>query len=71
MALPAALAGGAVASTGASATASTPISATTKLYVAIPGRDLPRVAAELATIMTANNTLADYHRARCTSLATE
>ena len=48
MALPAALAGGTIASTGASATASTPTSATTSSTSSSPGGTWPRVAASLA-----------------------
>jgi uncharacterized protein (DUF169 family) len=71
VALPAALAGGAVASTGCIGNRVYTDLGDDELYVAIPGRDLPRVAAELATITAANTTLSDYHRARRTSLATE
>jgi uncharacterized protein (DUF169 family) len=35
-----------------------------ELYVAVPGRDLERVAAEVETIVAANSKLADYHRGR-------
>jgi uncharacterized protein (DUF169 family) len=35
-----------------------------ELYVALPGRDVPRVVAELATITAANTTLAGYHTRR-------
>ena len=41
-----------------------------ELHVTVPGRDLARIVAELATIVSANDTLADYHRARRRSLAT-
>ncbi len=71
MALPAALAGGLVASTGCIGNRVYTDLGDDEMYVAIPGRDLPRVTAELATITSANATLADYHRARRTSLATE
>jgi hypothetical protein len=37
----------------------------------VAGRDLPRVAAEMSTIMSANDALADYHRERRRTLATE
>ncbi len=39
-----------------------------ELYVALPGPDLERVAAELNTIREANATLTDYHRNRLVSL---
>jgi hypothetical protein len=35
-----------------------------ELYVALPGRDVPRVVAELATITAANTALAEYHTRR-------
>jgi len=41
------------------------------LLLEAAGRDLARVAAELATILSANDTLADYHRGRRRTLATE
>jgi len=39
--------------------------------VALPGQELPRVVAELATIAAANATLTDYHTRRRAELATE
>jgi hypothetical protein len=42
-----------------------------ELDVALPGRDVARVADELATILAANDTLAGYHRDRRRALATE
>lgn len=42
-----------------------------ELYVAIPGKDLNRVAQEIETIAAANAQLAEYHAARRQSLATE
>ena len=71
MALPAALAGGTIASTACIGNRVYTDLGDDELYVAIPGRDLARVAGELTTIIAANTTLADYHRARRTSLATE
>jgi uncharacterized protein (DUF169 family) len=35
-----------------------------ELYVALPGRDVPRVVAELGTITAANTALAEYHTRR-------
>jgi uncharacterized protein (DUF169 family) len=35
-----------------------------ELYVALPGREVPRVVAELGTITAANATLAEYHTRR-------
>jgi hypothetical protein len=40
-----------------------------ELYVTVPGRDLARIVAELATTVSANDTLSDYHRGRRRSLA--
>jgi uncharacterized protein (DUF169 family) len=71
MALPAALAGGAVASTGCIGNRVYTDLGDDELYVAVPGRDLVRVAGELASIIAANDTLAGYHRERRAALATE
>jgi uncharacterized protein (DUF169 family) len=71
MALPAALGGGAVASTGCIGNRVYTDLGDDELYVVVAGRDLPRVAAELATITSANAALADYHRERRRTLATE
>ena len=71
MALPAALAQGVLASTGCVGNRVYTDLGDDELYVAIPGRDLARVAAELTTIIAANDTLASYHRQRRTALATE
>ena len=71
MALPAALAGGAVASTGCIGNRIYTGAGDDELYVAVPGRDLARVADEAETIAKANAALADYHRGRRASLATE
>ena len=71
MALPAALAGGAVASTGCIGNRVYTGTGDDELYVAVPGRDLPRVAEEAETIAKANAALADYHKGRRASLASE
>jgi uncharacterized protein (DUF169 family) len=71
MALPAALAGGAVASAGCIGNRIYTDLGDDELYVAVPGRDVVRVADELATIIAANDTLAGYHRDRRRALATE
>jgi len=71
MALPAALAGGTIASTACIGNRVYTDLGDDELYVAIPGRDLARVAAGLTTILSANDTLADYHRGRRRTLATE
>ncbi len=71
MAVPAALAGGAVASAGCIGNRIYTDLGDDELYVAVPGRDVARVADELATIIAANDTLAGYHRDRRRALATE
>jgi len=71
MALPAALGGGAVASTGCIGNRVYTGAGDDELYVAVAGKNIARVAAEAATIAAANTALADYHRGRRTSLATE
>jgi uncharacterized protein (DUF169 family) len=70
MALPAALAGGAVASTGCTGNRVYTDLGDDELYVAVPGPALERVAAEVATIVAANEALASYHRERRRTLAT-
>ena len=64
MSLPAALAHGVVASTGCVGNRVYADIGESDLYVTVPGKDLSRVAQALQTIMTANATLADYHRQR-------
>jgi uncharacterized protein (DUF169 family) len=71
MALPAALAGGAVASTGCIGNRVYTDLGDDELYVVVAGRDVERLAAELAPIVAANDTLAAYHRDRRRALATE
>ncbi|HEY7516972.1 MAG TPA: DUF169 domain-containing protein [Methylomirabilota bacterium] len=71
MALPAALAGGAVASTGCIGNRVYTDVSDDELYVAVPGKDLARVADEVGTISHANSTLADYHRERRRTLTRE
>jgi uncharacterized protein (DUF169 family) len=70
MALPAVLTGGAVASTGCIGNRVYTDLGDDELYVAVAGRDLERAAAELATIVSANEALAGYHRERRGTLAT-
>jgi hypothetical protein len=69
MALPAALAGGAVASTGCIGNRVYTGVSDDELYVVVPGRDLTRVVDEVATIAQANAALSDYHRDRRRALA--
>ena len=71
MALPAAVSGGSVASTGCIGNRVYTDLGDDELYVAMPGRDVGRIVAELAPIVTANAMLADYHRGRRAALATE
>ena len=71
MALPAALASGTIASTACIGNRVYTDLGDDELYVTIPGRDLDRIVAELDTIVKANNTLADYHRGRRSTLATQ
>ena len=71
MALPAALTGGAVASTGCIGNRVYTDLGEDELYVVIPGRDMVRVASSLAAIISANESLATYHRDRRRALATE
>jgi uncharacterized protein (DUF169 family) len=69
MALPAALSGGAVASTGCIGNRVYTGAGEDELYVAVAGRDVSRVADEAETIAKANAALADYHRGRRAELA--
>lgn len=71
MAIPAALSHGAVASTGCIGNRVYTDLGEDELYVAVPGKDLQRIADEAATIATANARLAEYHRGRRRELATE
>lgn len=64
MALPAALAHGAVTSTGCVGNRVYTDLGEDELYVAIPGSALPGVADEAVTIASANAKLADYHQGR-------
>jgi uncharacterized protein (DUF169 family) len=70
MALPAALAQGVLASAGCVGNRVYTDLGDDELYMAIPGRALAPLVAELDTISTANATLRDYHRRRRTDLAT-
>jgi uncharacterized protein (DUF169 family) len=71
MALPAALAGGVVASTGCIGNRVYTDLGEDELYVAVPGKDVAKVADEIRTIADANATLSEYHRGRRQALATE
>jgi uncharacterized protein (DUF169 family) len=71
MTLPAALAHGVVANTGCIGNRVYTDLGEDELYVAVPGKDLRRIAEEAETIVAANATLSEYHRARRQALATE
>lgn len=71
MALPVALARGVVASAGCIGNRVYTDIEDDELYVAVPGKDVARIAEEVGTIAEANARLLGYHRARRQSLATE
>ena len=64
MILPAALSRGTVASTACIGNRVYTELGEGELYVAVPGRDLVRIAGETAVVRSANATLLDYHEAR-------
>jgi uncharacterized protein (DUF169 family) len=68
MAIPAALSQGTVASSGCIGNRIYTGLGDDEMYVAAPGRDLERIAAEIATIASANAQLAEYHRGRLQTL---
>lgn len=71
MALPLAMDKGVIATTGCIGNRVYTDISDDELYLAIPAKDLPRVADETATIISANSKLAEYHRGRREALATE
>jgi len=71
MALPAALAQGVVVSTGCIGNRVYTDLGEDELYVAVPGKDLARIADEVETVAAANAKLSEYHRGRRQGLATE
>lgn len=71
MALPAALAFGVVSSTGCIGNRVYTDVGEDELYVAVPGKDLAKIAEEARTIAAANAKLSEYHRERRRTLATE
>ncbi len=71
MALPAALASGVVASTGCVGNRMYTDLGEDELYLAVPGKDLARLAEAVQTVADANARLAEYHRGRREALATE
>jgi uncharacterized protein (DUF169 family) len=70
MALPIAVAQGTVMSTGCIGNRVYTDLGEDELYVAVPGKDLAKIAAEIQTIASANAQLLEYHRARRAQLAT-
>jgi len=64
MALPAALANGAVTSSGCIGNRIYTEIGDDELYVVLRGTDLEKIAGEIDTIYTANQTLTEYHRER-------
>ena len=70
MALPAALALGSVVSVGCIGNRVYTDVGEDELYVVVPGRDLPKIAAEIETIAGANAKLTEYHRDRRATLST-
>ena len=70
MALPAALALGSVVSVGCIGNRVYTDVGEDELYVVVPGRDLPKIAAETETIAGANAKLTEYHRERRATLST-
>jgi len=70
MALPAALAGGVVASTACVGNRVYTDIGEDEIYVVVPGKDLSKVAEEVQTIVEANAKLSEYHQGRRLALAT-
>src|ERR1700752_2574731 len=70
MAIPAAMAKGAITSSGCVGNRVYTDLPDGELYAMVPGRDLERVADELETIASANAKLHEYHRSRRTELST-
>jgi uncharacterized protein (DUF169 family) len=71
MSIPAALPGGVVGSTGCVGNRVYTEIDDDELYVAIAGKDLEKVVAELATIINANDDLREYHEMRKKALSRE
>ena len=71
MAIPAALATGAVTSSGCIGNRVYTDLADGELYSMVPGKDLERVADELETIASANAKLHEYHRSRRQEISTQ
>jgi uncharacterized protein (DUF169 family) len=71
MAIPAALQGGAVVSSGCIGNRVYTDIGEDELYVVLRGSDLERVAGEIDTIASANQTLTEYHQERKRTLTAE
>lgn len=71
MAIPAAMAKGAVASSGCMGNRVYTDLADGELYSMVPGKDLERIADELDTIASANAKLHEYHRSRRQEISTQ
>ena len=71
MAIPAAMAKGAVTSSGCIGNRVYTDLADGELYSMVPGKDLERVADELETITSANAELHEYHRSRRQEISTQ
>jgi uncharacterized protein (DUF169 family) len=71
MAIPAAMAKGAVTSSGCIGNRVYTDLADGELYSIVPGKDLERVAEELETIASANAKLHEYHRSRRQEISTQ
>jgi uncharacterized protein (DUF169 family) len=71
MALPAAMAHGAVMSTACIGNRIYTGLDMSELVVAVPGKDLTKILNEIETVASANAQLAEYHRGRREALATE
>jgi uncharacterized protein (DUF169 family) len=69
MAIPAALSGGIASSLGCIGNRVYTDVPDDQLYTVVSGRDLLAIAEELVTIVSANETLAEYHRGRRATLA--
>jgi uncharacterized protein (DUF169 family) len=71
MAVPAALAGSLVAGSGCIGNRIYTGLGDDELYVAVPGKEIDRIADELDTIAGANQKLTEYHQARVATLRAE
>ena len=71
MAIPAAMAKGAITSSGCIGNRVYTDLAEGELYAMVPGKDLESVANELETIASANAKLHEYHRSRRQEISTQ